>query len=77
VHAGTHFEKNILNRFKTGYGWESLACSLHCDLYTWSRSWTSSNYTCIVLFFAFACYQQNHHQVFKWETTFVQGGLVF
>jgi len=47
VHAGTHFEKNILNRFKTGYGWESLACSLHCDLYTWSRSWTSSNYTCI------------------------------
>jgi len=32
------FKWNILfNRFKTGYGWEALACSLHRDLRTWSR----------------------------------------
>jgi len=37
IGAGTHFEKNILNRFKRGYGWEILACSLHRDLRTWSR----------------------------------------
>ena len=70
-----HFEKNILNRFKTCYGWESMACSLHCDLYTWSSCWIYSNYTYIVLFLAFVRYQQNHHQkVFNSrETTFVQG----
>jgi len=35
---------------------------------------TSSNYTCIVSFLAFVCYQQKHHQkVFNWETAFVHG----
>jgi len=29
------FKKNIY-RFKTGCGWEALACSLHRDLCTWS-----------------------------------------
>jgi len=52
------------------------ACSLHCDLHTWSSCRTSSNYTCMVLFLAFIRYQQNHRRkVFSWETTFAQGGV--
>ena len=35
--------------------------------------WTSSNYTCIVVFLAFVRYQQNHHQkVFNRDMAFVQ-----
>jgi len=29
----------MLNRFKTGCGWEALAYSLHRDLRTWSSCW--------------------------------------
>jgi len=72
----THFDKIGQIRLKLALVEKRLSCSLHCDLHTWSICWNSSNYTWIVLFLAFVCYQQNHrHEVFTWETyIFVQWG---
>jgi len=67
--------KKILNKFKTGYGWETLACSFHRNLYTRSSCWAGL-LPITHEFLAFVRYQQNYRQnVFIWETTFAQGGI--